>query len=566
MSVFVEMARKREAELKNLVNAKNLGKQENKEEEGIENFEDFKKNILNNFELFFRNYLKLFFKVTEGRKLQENWHLDLIGYNVKKILAKENFRDIWNMSPGSGKSSISIALATLYMGFYPNTRLVMFSETKDVRDKYARCIRKMLESDIELNLAEDEIDFPSYKMLFPNVNISENRNRQDEFYIKDYAGSVRIMSLGATKTGIDADFIIVDDPIDYSIMKEQGFAYIEKNNKTVSYLLTRLRDMTEPKAFVAVMQRMCEGDTTEHLLNSTKSQNWNLVVIPAKENRNDFIYLGKQGMCYDYYNKSKIFREFNSIFLDYKKEDWLVKQKEIFSGNGIDFEYQYLQMSNGIQENIFNLGKIRQYKDIDYSKSYTKIMSIDTATGIDTGDAHAISLWLMDDERNLYLYKMFYSQKPYDELLRFCRDLRDTECIDITLIENRTVGQSLIQAFEKDLYGRPCSEKERRDRHTNPRNPIVSIKTPTSKEDRASEANTYIEIGKIFFPEKLNNYTELKNQPKTNVLDCLLRELKHFPTVKHDDGVDSVSQCINYVKARFATKREKSFKNKIYVL
>lgn len=58
-------------------------------EQDIEDFEQFKERIFNNFELFFRNYLKLFFKVTEGCKLKENWHLDLVGYNVRKILMKK---------------------------------------------------------------------------------------------------------------------------------------------------------------------------------------------------------------------------------------------------------------------------------------------------------------------------------------------------------------------------------------------------------------------------------------------------------------------------------------------
>jgi phage terminase large subunit-like protein len=535
-------------------------------EQDIEDFEQFKERIFNNFELFFRNYLKLFFKVTEGCKLKENWHLDLVGYNVRKILMKKSYRDVWNLCPTSGKTSISIAFATLYVGFYPNTRAVVFSGTQAVRDKYARCIRMMLESVVGLTKEEDGIEFPSYQDLFPNVRISDERNRQEEFYIKNFAGSFRILSIDSKTTGLDVDLLIVDDPIDYRTMKEQGFKYVENVNDIVSYLGTRLREIDCKKPELIIMQRMCEGDSTEHLLQTQCTENWNHVVIPAKELRQEYSYHNLKGMCYEYYDKKIIFREHNSIYMDDKDETWLLAQKNKLNGSNIDFEYQFFQSSKGIQESIINIGKIRKYETIDYSKSYTKLLSIDPATGTDSKDRNAIGLWLMDEDINLYLYKLYFNHYQYQELLNFLSMLEEQEMIDIMLIEHTSVGISLVQDLEKKRYGRSLTDKERRERAENPRNHINAIKVPTNKEMRAYEANTFIELGKLYLPDRLINYTELKGESNLNVLDLLLSELKNFPMTKHDDGVDMCCHTINYVKSRFAMKKQKSFKNKIYTI
>lgn len=466
----------------------------------------------------------------------------------------------------SHNSSIGIAFATLYIGFYPSTRATIFSGTQMVRDKYARCIRMMLENSKRLTKEENGVDFPSYQELFPNVRISDERNRQEEFYIKDYAGYFRILSIDSKTTGIDSDFTIVDDPIDYRTMKEQGFKYIETVNNTILYLMTRLREIDGKKPFLVIMQRMCEGDTTDCLVETQFTEKWNHIIIPAKELRKTYKVRGVDGMCYDYYDGTVIFRPYGSYYYDNYDEVWLTTQKNKLAGSNIDFEYQFFQTSKGIQESIINIGKIRKYENIDYSKSYTKILSIDPAAGIEGKDRNAIGLWLMDEEINLYLYKLYFNHYQYPELLKFLSSLYEEEMIDIMLIEHTSVGISLVQDFEKKKYGKSLNDKERRDKSENPRNPINAIKVPTNKEVRAAEANTFIEMGKLYLPDRLMNYSELKHEANQNVLDILLNELKNFPMTKFDDGVDQTTQCINYVKSRFCVKKQKSFKNKIYIL
>lgn len=539
--------------------------------EGI-SFEEFKQFMFDNFEEFFRNYMKLTFKITEYIDIIHNWHIDYIGFNGLKILKKESFRDIWNMPPGSTKTSIAIALATLYIGLYPNTRICILSSVDKVQKTYAQNIKKILEHE-------------SYQQLFPNIKIDEEKtNRVDEFYIKNARGSFQIFSLNSAVTGTSMDFLIIDDPVDFPTFKEQGFKYIQKVNDKVSSLGLRLREQSGLVPVLLIMQRICQDDPTDMFLKSWIRPKWNHVIISAKELQKKYKFHGVEGNIYKYYNNIK-FQPYGEIFLKNKDNGWLEDQERKFLGSRAQFEYQFFQESTGTSNTIFSLGLIRRYEYLPSpERQFLKVVSIDAAyggpgSGSNEGknDRTCIGVFIVDEDINIYLDKVYYNQYEYQDLKDFILGdddklgLLKSENPDIILVENKANGISLLQDLQRFFYGDTLTDELKRKLEKDKFNPIVAVKTPTSKEERARLSNTFIQLGKLYFPSEIPDiYTDLWD-PRNNVnaFEEFEKELSTFPdggSTVHDDGVDMLSQAINHIKKMFTKTPEFSAKESIYFI
>lgn len=513
-------------------------------EKNVDRNKVVKNYILNNFKTFFKQYMTFIYSYLEKKQLKWSWHLDLMGYQVLQVLQGKSKRVIWNLPPGSCKTTISIALDSLYVAFFPQTRMVLVAGSEGVRDKYIIYMKSILSSSF-------------YRNLFRGVEIDEQKsNTQQKFFIKGGIGFFKVYSSGEKITGEDIDYLCLDDVIDYGKFQQQGFEYVEKINQKVSASLGgRLRQQAGEAVMVVIMQRICKDDTTEYLIKNWKSTKWLHLSIPAKCDLKDDIYEGKYGKIYEMYGK-KIFFEYGKIFTTYYDEDWYNKEKERFCGLEKDFYFQYQQRDNDSLNKIFSLGKIKMYKEIPQNKTFIKLLSIDCASGIEGRDRNAIGIFFMDDENNLYLKEIFFNHMQYEELLSFVRDLIKIYAIDITIVEWKTQGISLMQDLENDRYGQKITESQRREFSKNLFNPLVAIVPTKNKEFRACESNTYIDLGKLYFPEKLDNITDFKFEENVNAFEYLLTELNNFPNYTHDDGVDMLTQLLSYVKSRFFIQRE----------
>lgn len=524
---------------------------------------DTRQYILDNFEDFSKKYFSYIFLETEKRKILWNWHLDLFNYEIYKVLKEETYRFIFNLSPGSTKTDSGITLATMYMGFFPNTRMILVSGTEAVRDKYMLAIKTILNS-------------PLYKMLFPDTSIDDTKsNTQNKFYIKGYNGFFKVYSAGDKITGEDADFLLVDDLIDYNTFSnsKEPFKYIEKMNNVFKTLLGRLREQTKKAVVGLIMQRICKEDTTDFFVNILKSRNekYDHIIVPAKCDLKEDSYYDsytntlKFGKIYYFFGK-KVFFEYGKIFKTTpafnSPDDWYNGEKARFGSKERDFMFQYQQKDNGAVNRIFSLHKIRKYKELP-TLPCIKFLSIDCAYGLESGDRTAIGIFnFYQETQELYLTRIFYNQLPFQELYNYVDNLINMEMIDITLIEGKANGKSLIQSLENKRYGKSISEKQRKqEKEKNLYDPIVEITPTRDKVSRASESNGFIELGKLYFPETLPDMTEFKRDQNLNAYEYFLTELREFPNYIHDDGVDMISQLLSYIKARFYKAKDKNNTN-----
>ena len=149
-----------------------------------------------------------------------------------------------------------------------------------------------------------------------------------------------------------------------------------------------------------------------------------------------------------------------------------------------------------------------------YKLSY--YISIDCASGIGTeNDFTAISIFSVY-ENKFYLCEMIRLKLQYPELKSKIENLISNYKPISILIEDKSNGSSMIQDLQQN--------------HNN----IISIKPTKSKEFRVNSILTTLESGNLLIA---------KNQVWSNELEI---ELLSFPSCKHDDQVDSISQFINW--------------------
>ena len=503
----------------------------------------FKEEILNNFSSFWFNYVDQVFMITEHIHAIYNWHIDYIGDQVYHLLKGDDLaiKAIWNLPPMSSKTSLGIALATLYTAFYPNTRMCIVSGNDKVQKKYAINIKEVISS-------------PFYKELFPHVYINENKpNTIDLFYINEN-GCYDIYSIMAKNTGADADMAILDDIIDYNTYKREGYKYIDKVNNNAFYIRnTRLREFGTRKPMICIMQRICKDDTTDKLLSIFKSDNWSHICVPAIEDYDKDEYMGKKGRFYSFFNK-KIFREKGTVLCSKVCTKERLMEKKLTFNSIVDFNYQYQQHNNEAETTLFSLGSIRRYSNASNLK--VKILSADTANGLENGDYNAISLYGLDDDNNIYLLGLWINRFKLDILETLMSTIIDNEEPRYILIENASTGISLINSVEKKLYGMPLSNNDKR-KDTR----VIKVKQNTvDKSTRAVIANSLITRGLVYFPysedENFKSSYVLNDRMRKTTLEELEHELLVFTgenstTERHDDAVDSFTQALCFIKKKY---------------
>ncbi len=536
-------------------------------------FEEKNPNLIQDYSLV--EIWQTFMYLTENRKLLSNWHIEYIFEHLKNIIEKKDKNLILNVPPGHSKTTIMMAFAAIYLGYYPTTRVLILSAVENVRIKYARGIKTIIESDV-------------FKQLFNNnLEIDENDiNRLDKFFIKKTMGSdgkiigggqVNIMSTDSRITGTDADLVIVDDPIDYTTYNIQGPDYIAKINGNINGFFSRRREVMGLRdvPFVLIMQRICDGDTTDFLLNGKKTADWTHIKIPIVEEEKQIIGKSPKTGKYLYgkvykVNNFKYSRKYEEIlFNKIKNTESIAEEKEsyIYLGKEGDFFWQYYQRGSKEQNSIFNVNNIRYYDKNEFPiNDFDKVIqSWDTGFGKNKlGDPSCCTTWGLEITENektkrkdfiAYLINVWFTHDSYPNLKKKALDLIETYQPNNILIEDKANGQSLIQDLEMEFYGKSLDQKDIRKNKK-----IVAVKVSSrtgNKEDRAKACSHLIDRGSVVFPNDYKTVIFLYGK-QINPLKELKHQLRAFPSTAkkcHDDGVDSVTQFLNWAKTEFIKKK-----------
>lgn len=433
---------------------------------------------------------KVFKTVNPGSNYEHNWHIELIADYLEAARQGQIKRLVINMPPRALKSlCINVAWPAWLLGHKASSRIMSASYSSILSVKHSLDCRLVLNS-------------LWYQNLFPKTQLSRKHNQKAKFLTTEN-GFRFATSVGGSATGEGGDYLILDDPHNPNHINSPKL-----RNKVIDWfeqvLYTRLNDKDNGN-IILVMQRLHEEDLSNHLL----SNGFEHLKIPAIASCNIFYTMGKRKYTF----------KANEIL--HKKRDINLYEIEKTIGT-TNFAAQYLQEPIKLDGNIVNLTDIRFYDSIPNSFDYI-IQSWDTAIKVSEASDYSVCLNFGVLDKIYYLISCFRAKLAYPELKKTSIAQINKYKPKIILIEDKASGQSLIQDLRSLGY------------HN-----IIPMKPKLDKINRFAAAAPLFQAGGIILP-KSASYNSI-----------LLKEITNFPSTKHDDICDAISQLVQYHRSLIA--------------
>lgn len=430
-----------------------------------------------------------------GKKIQWNWHLDAIEWQLEQVARGTSSRAIVTIPPRHLKSiAINIAWVAWQLGRDPTLRFVSISYNSELSGKFARDCRQVMQSDW-------------YCRAFPETRLS----RLAEMDLVTTKGGGRFStSIGGTMTGRGGDIIIIDDPLKVDeAMSETARRAV--NDWFSGTLTTRLDDKLTGR-IILVMQRLHENDLAGVLL---EAGGWDHLNLPAIAEEDQQIPVG-EGRYHD--------RRIGDVLHPEREPlDLLLREKAIMGSAA--FSAQYQQAPVPASGNLLLREWFRRYDEAPVRRSRDRVVqSWDTASKDGVLNDYSVCITALIRGSDVFILDVYRAKLKFPDLVRQVCLQAEKHGADTLLIEDAASGQALIQELQQPIYKRV------------PR--PIACKADGDKVTRMSAVSSIIEAGSVLLPHEAPGLAEFE------------REILGFPMVRHDDQADALSQLLNWVKRR----------------
>lgn len=442
---------------------------------------------------------KCFNTVTPGTPFLPNWHIDAIAYQLMRVKSGDLTRLLINQPPRSLKSiSVSVAFVAWLLGHDPTRRIIVVSYSNDLAAELHRQFRTI-------------VDAPWYQDLFPRMRAEKDSGTE---LVTTAGGSRYATSVGGTLTGRGADLIILDDPL----KAEEAMSDAARRRVIDWYgntLVSRLNDK-ESSSIIVVMQRLHEDDLAGYLHSRG---GWEHLTLSSIAEEDSVIPLGN--------GKTKTRKAGELLHPERESKAVLDHIKDEIGS--LKFSAQYQQQPVSAEGNLVSKSWIRWYESAPDLGQGQIVQSWDvaTTTGM-TNDWSVCTTWLMA-RRSYYLLDVWRGKLEFPLLKRKLIELAHHHEPNRILIERAGAGIPLLQEFALNPV---------------PRVPMPLGITPEGDKIVRMEAQcARFEAGQVYLPKEAPWLSEF------------LREILTFPSGRHDDQVDSVSQFLNWAELCSARPR-----------
>lgn len=194
----------------------------------------------------------------------DNWHIGAICEYLQAVYDGEIRRLLILVPPRTSKSTItSVMFPAWYWTRDAGQSFLSASYAQSLSRRDSRKCRSVIQSAL-------------YRGRYPDIHLIGDQNTQDR-YENNHHGYRLATSVGGALTGEGANVIIIDDPLNAE----------DANSETKRAAMTRWFDesmttrLNDPQtgAFVAIMQRLHEGDFAGHVMNSG---DWDVLCLPMR--------------------------------------------------------------------------------------------------------------------------------------------------------------------------------------------------------------------------------------------------------------------------------------------
>lgn len=442
----------------------------------------------NNLNYFIKRSFNI---INQGINYVHNWHIDAISEALNEVYSGNIKRLLINMPPRYLKSiCTSVVFPAWILGKNPEKRIIVASYSEKLSIKHSTDCRLIMES-------------IWFKKIFKNCILSKNQNEKYKFSTTKN-GYRFATSVGGMLTGEGGDILIIDDP--HNPQQVLSDVYRQKVLNWYSNTFSSRLNNKQNGKIIIVMQRLHQNDLTGYLLEKNKND-WFHLNLPAIFEEDCEIKIG------NFYKK---INAGECLFEKRENKEEIEKIKNIM-GTYV-FNAQYQQKPLLINFGIFKNNWLKYFNDkINFKNIY---LSFDTAikTGINN-DSTVCTVW-GEFENKYYLIDLIKKQLEYPELKKESLKLIEKWKPLAILIEDKASGQSLLQDLKREKIN------------------LIPIKVSKDKITRFASITPIFESGRVLFKQYANWLFDLEY------------ELLAFPTSKHDDQVDSISQFLNWIENR----------------
>jgi predicted phage terminase large subunit-like protein len=444
----------------------------------------------------FASFLMRAFPIVRGgAELAHNWHLDAIAWQLQRVRQGECRRLLVTLPPRNLKSiMISVAWVAWCLGGDPSLNFVCVSYSNELSAKHARDCRAIMQS-------------AWYRRLFPRTVITAARSAAYDFETSQGGGRLAT-SIGGTLTGRGGDIIIIDDPL----KPEEANSDTSRNAVNDwfhSTLASRLNDKKRG-SILTVMQRLHQYDLAGMLIESGE---WDELTVPAIAPE-DASFPLTRGRRYHRTAGEALHAAREPV------EELLRIKKTIGS---VIFAAQYQQQPVPAEGNMIRAEWLRSG---DGRQALARgggqiVQSWDTASKDGLLNDWSVCITALVQRKQVFLLDVWRRKVEFPDLRKAAIANAREHGARVLLIEDQASGTQLLQSLRNEQpAGVPLP---------------IARKPEADKKTRLAGVSAMIEAGQLFLPLDAPWLAEFKN------------ELLAFPSSRHDDQVDALSQLLTWV-------------------
>jgi predicted phage terminase large subunit-like protein len=389
----------------------------------------------------------------------------------------------------------SIAWPAWMLGNNPSLRFITVSYGAELAEKQGRDTLKILED-------------PMVRRAFPHLRFTR-RSATD--FETTMGGGRLSTSLGGTLTGRGADYIIIDDP---TKSKDAASQAIRESDKAwlLNTVMTRLNNPAEG-GIALVMQRLHEGDLVGVL---QEMGGWDELILSAIAQQDEAVPIGG----------GRFYQRRAGHALHPQRLPLAVLEQIKHEMGSINFNGQYLQDPLPAQGNLVMAEWLKTYgNDFDHRTAHGSIvMSVDCASKDGVNNDWSVAIIAHLFRKEIRILEVFRRKLNFPDLQRHVIRLCQEWKVATLLIEDQASGTQLLQTLRSESPpGVPWP---------------ITIRPMGEKISRMSGVSSIIEAGRLLLPDAAPWLAGFKS------------ELLAFPSSKHDDQVDALSQLLFWDRRR----------------
>ena len=433
---------------------------------------------------------------------QAVWYHKLLCEYLDAFAQKKIRRLMIFLPPRHGKSElVSRRLPAFILGHNPNAKIIATSYSSDLAQRMNLDVQRIMSSN-------------EYRKLFPESAFSgiEKRSASEVSYLRNtdlfeivgYQGSYRSAGVNGGIVGMGGDYIIIDDPIKNRDEANSATYRARLYEWFTSTLYTRRE---KDACILLTNTRWHEDDLAGKLIETAKKPHgdkWEIISIPAIRDTRDCPYDPRA--------------EGEALWPEqFDLEDLLTTKATIGS---YEWAAQYQQQPSPREGGLFKREWWKYWDEDTLPDDLSDFLQSWDCTFSDSDDSDYVvgQVWARSSRKmtQRYLLDQVRGRMTFTETLNAIRNLSAKwPRTERKLIEDKANGTAVIDVLRHEIHG------------------VVPVDPKGGKISRAQAITANVEAGNVYIP----------SAQMADWVGDFIEELSTFPSGRHDDQVDAMTQA-----------------------